>query len=322
MKVCVFGAGAIGGWLAGGFADAGAEVSLFARGATLDALKTNGLRVRRGGNEKFYPLAASDDPAALPKPDVIVIATKGQSVGAVAPAVAALCGPDTIVIPALNGIPWWYFRVPGVTLEGTSLSAVDPDGGIARAIGTERVIGCVVHASAATPEPGLVAVKGEDKLLLGEPDGALSPRVSALCGLLKTTSVNPQASSHIRHDIWTKIWGNMTMNPLSVLTGAGTGAMLEDPDMRALIASMMLEMQAMGARIGLPLAMTPDERMAITRKLGDFKTSMLQDALAGRPLETGPILGALVEIADKLGEPAPFMRAVHAMMRVRETALG
>lgn len=322
MNVCIIGVGAIGGWLAGAFADVGADVSLFARGATLEALNANGLRVRRGEMEKIYRLPAGEDPTALPKPDVIVIATKGQSVGAAAPAVAAMCGEGTIVIPALNGIPWWFFRVPGVALEGTSLSSVDADGGIARTIDTGRVVGCVVHASAAVQAPGLIVVKGEDKLLLGEPDGTLSPRVSALCDLLKASPVNPQASGHIRHDIWTKLWGNMTMNPLSVLTGAGTGAMLDNPDMRALIASMMLEMQSMGSKIGLPLAMTPDDRMALTRKLGDFKTSMLQDALAGRPLETGPILGALVEIADRLNEPAPFIRAVHAMMRVREAALG
>ncbi len=321
MKICVVGAGAIGGWLAGAFAQAGTEVSLLTRGAALQAIRRDGLRIRRGGEESVYRLDAGDDPAAFPAPDFVVIAVKGHDIPAVAGAVAALCCERTAVLPAINGIPWWFFALPGVPLAGTRLRSVDADGVASHFIDARRVIGCVVHASAASPAPGIVEIKGEDKLLLGEPGGAQSARVAALCDLLKSTTVNPAASGDIRLDIWTKLWGNMTMNPLSVLTGATTGAMLDDPGARSLIRSMMLEMQAMGARIGLPLAMTPEERMAITRKLGDFKTSMLRDAEAGRPLETGPILGALVEIADLLNEPAPFLRAVLGLMRVRAQAL-
>ncbi len=321
MKICIVGAGAIGGWLAGAFAQGGAEVSLLTRGAPLQAIRRDGLRIRRGGNESVYRLDAGDDPAALSMPDVAVIAVKGQDIPVVARAVAALCGESTAVIPAINGLPWWFFDLLGVPLSGTRLRSVDADGAASRFIDAHRVIGCVVHASASSPAPGVVDIKGEDKLLLGEPNGAKSARIAALCDLLKPTTVNPAASGSIRLDIWTKLWGNMTMNPLSVLTGATTGAMLDDPGTRSLIRAMMLEMQAMGARLGLPLAMTPEERMAITRKLGDFKTSMLQDAKAGRPLETGPILGALVEIADLLNEPVPFLRAVLGLMRVRAQAL-
>jgi 2-dehydropantoate 2-reductase len=185
-------------------------------------------------------------------------------------------------------------------------------------ISASRVIGCVVHASAWSPEPGVIEVQGEDRLLFGEPDGSSSPRCIALAKAIPDETVKPVVSDNIRRDIWTKLWGNMTMNPLSVLTGATTADMLDDPGVRELVRAMMLEMQAVGAAIGLPLAMTPEDRMQITRRLGPIKTSMLRDAEAGHALEIDPILGALVEIADRLSEPAPFIRAVHGLLRVRE----
>ncbi len=317
MKICVIGAGAIGGWIAGLLAEAGAEVSLFARGATLAALKAEGLRVRRGGTQTVYRLPAEDDAAKLEKPDAVIVAVKGQAIPALAPAVARLLRDDTIVVPAVNGIPWWFFQPPGVPLSGLSLSSVDPDGALSRAIAPERVIGCVVHASAWMPEPGVVAVQGEDRLIFGEPGGAPSARVRALADAFGQGPVKLVVSDAIRRDIWTKLWGNMTMNPLSVLTGATTKRMLSDPDVRALVRAMMLEMQQLGGAIGLPIAMTPDERMDVTLRLGDIKTSMLRDWEAGREIELAPILGALAEIAGHAGRDAPYLHAVLGLLRLR-----
>jgi 2-dehydropantoate 2-reductase len=317
MKAVIVGAGAIGGWMAGLLSEASWDVGTLARGQTLANIKSHGLVVRRGANEKSHRLVAGDDPAKFEQPDFVIIAVKAQNLPDAAPTVAALCGPQTAIVPALNGIPWWFFAVRGVPLEGTSLLSVDPRGNIGRLLEIRRVVGCVVHASASVVSPGVIEVAGEDKLIFGEPDGKTSARVVALCDTVARAGVTSIASDNIRRDIWTKLWGNMTMNPLSALTGATTGELLRNDETRALVRSMMLEMQAIGTRIGLPLAMTPEARMEITRKLGDFKTSMLRDAEAGRALEIGPILGALVEIADRLSEPAPFLRAVHGLMRVR-----
>jgi 2-dehydropantoate 2-reductase len=317
MKVCIAGAGAIGGWMAGLLADGGNAVSLYARGETLAALQANGLRIRRNGTEAVYRLNASNDAAALGVQDAVVIATKGQSIPAIAPAVKALCGENTLVVPAVNGIPWWFFQMKAVPLSGTALSSVDPHGEIAPAIAFARVIGCVVHASAWMPEPGLVQVNGEDKLILGEPDGRSSERCKNLASAFAPQGPQIAISDNIRRDIWLKLWGNMTMNPLSVLTGATTLQMLSEPDVCALVRAMMLEMQRIGVKIGLPIPLTPEDRMAITRKLGDIKTSMLRDWEAGRALEIDPILGVLAEIAHCVQEPAPFLHAVLGLLRLR-----
>ena len=317
MKVCVIGAGAIGGWIAGLLAEAGNDVSLLARGETLAALKANGLKIRRKGDERIHRLRASNDPAELGAQDAVIIAVKGQAVPAIAAAVKSLCGPNTIVVPAINGIPWWFFQVKGVPQSGFALSSVDPDGETARTIAPERVIGCVVHASAWTPRPGVVEVNGEDKLIFGEPDGSQSDRCKAFAAAFKAATPQIVVSDNIRRDIWLKLWGNMTMNPLSVLTGATTLQMLSDPDVCALVRAMMIEMQEIGTKIGLPIPLTPEDRMAITRKLGDIKTSMLRDWEAGRELEIAPILGVLAEIARQVNAPAPFLHAVLGLLRLR-----
>ena len=317
MKVCVIGAGAIGGWMAGLLADAGNDVSLLARGETLAALKADGLKVRRKGKDRAYRLSVSNDPADLGEQDAVIVAVKGQNVLAVAADAKALLGKSGIVVPAVNGIPWWFFQMPGVPQSGFALSSVDPGGETARAIACERVVGCVVHASAWTPQPGVVEVNGEDKLIFGEPGGAPSPRVEAFAAAFGKPALPVVVSDTIRSDIWLKLWGNMTMNPLSVLTGATTLGMLSEPDVTALVREMMLEMKRIGAKIGLPIPLMPEDRMAITRKLGDIKTSMLRDWEAGRALEIDPILGVLSEIAKRVEEPAPFLHAVLGLLRLR-----
>lgn len=321
MKATIVGAGAIGGWMAGLLADAGWTVSLLARGATLANLQTHGLRIRRGADEKTYRLPVGGAAQDFSPPDYILIAVKGQDMPRIAATVRALCGPNTVVVPALNGIPWWFFQTPGVPLSGIALDSVDPGGAVSREIEFHRVVGCVVHASTWTPEPGVVVVNQADKLIFGEPGGGESARCAALCAAFERSAVLPVASGEIRHDIWTKLWGNMSMNPLSVLTLAGTAAMLADPDVRALIAAMMREMQALGARIGLPIEMTPDARMALTAKLGDFKTSMLRDLEMGRSLEIAPLIGAVAEIAEHVGEAVPNICGILGLLRLRALQL-
>lgn len=317
MKATIVGAGAIGGWMAVVLIEAGWEVSLLARGATLAALKAHGLRIRRKGVETTHRPHVGSDPRDLPQADYIILAVKGHDVPSVAPSVAALCGPQTTVVPALNGIPWWFFEVPGVPLAGTVLESVDPGGAASRAIAFHRVLGCVVHASTWSPEPGVVTVNQTDRLIFGEPDGRTSGRCAALCAAFKGSDVEAVASAEIRHAIWNKLWGNMSMNPISVLTQSGMSAMLADPDVRALIAAMMGEMQALGVRIGLPLDATPEARIAVAARLGDFKTSMLRDLESGRALEIGPLIGAVAEIAERVGVAVPHILAVLGLLRLR-----
>lgn len=317
MKICVIGAGSIGGWMAGLLAEAGNDVSLLARGETLAALKANGLKIRRKEKEQVYRLRASNDPADLGAQDAVIIAVKGQSVPAIAASAKALMGKDAIVVPAVNGIPWWFFQMPAVPQSGFALSSVDPAGETGKAIAPDRVIGCVVHASAWTPQPGVVEVNGEDKLIFGEPDGAKSSRVEAFAAAFGKPPVQVVVSDNIRRDIWLKLWGNMTMNPLSVLTGATTLQMLSDPDVCDLVRTMMIEMQEIGTKIGLSIPLAPEDRMAITRKLGDIKTSMLRDWEAHRELEIAPILGVLAEISDRVNVSAPFLHAVLGLLRLR-----
>ncbi|HSM96792.1 MAG TPA: 2-dehydropantoate 2-reductase [Rhizomicrobium sp.] len=311
----MIGAGAIGGWIAGILAESGNDVSLLARGDTLAVLKADGLKVRRKEREQAYRLQVSADAAELGRQDAVIIAVKGQAVPAIAQSVKTLCGESTFVVPAINGIPWWFFQVKDVPHSGLALASVDPSGETAKAIAVERVIGCVVHASAWTPQPGVVEVNGGDKLIFGEPDGSKSPRLKKFAAAFESPLA--VVSENIRRDIWLKLWGNMTMNPLSVLTGATTLQMLSDPDVRDLVRAMMIEMQGIGTKIGLPIPLTPEDRMEITRRLGNIKTSMLRDWEAHRELEIEPILGVLAEIAQHVGEPAPFLHAVLGLLRLR-----
>ena len=259
-------------------------------------------------------------PRTLPKPDYAIIAAKGQSIPDLAPSIAALLAPADIGRSRDQWRSVVVFSSAWYCIVGTG-AGVRRSGGCFRARDSaHKVIGCVVHASAWMGEPGVVDVQGEDRLIFGEPDGSTSKRCEMLAHAFAGSTVSPVVSPNVRLAIWTKLWGNMTMNPLSVLTGATTGAMLDDPGVCALVRTMMLEMQALGTRIGLALDLTPEGRMEITRKLGDFKTSMLRDAEAGRGIEIEPILGALVEIADRLAEPTPNLRAVLGLVRVHEAA--
>ncbi|MFI4913600.1 MAG: 2-dehydropantoate 2-reductase [Steroidobacterales bacterium] len=314
LKIAVLGAGSIGGWLAASLARSGAAVSLAARGSTLAALRTGGLRVRHGTQESTFRLPAAPASELGPQ-DVLVLAVKAHDLPAALGDLRALIGSRTTVVAAMNGLPWWFFHNFLGPLENVALESVDPGGRLAALIAPTQVIGAVVHASASRLEPGRIQVKAVDRIILGAPSGHASASLTWLVESLSRAGVRTRESRHIRLDVWAKLWGNMNMGPLSALTRATTGRLLDDPQVHALCLKMMTEMAACGARLGLDCELDPLERIAITRKLGDFRTSMLQDLESGAALEYGPLLGAVVEVAQRLALPAPYCEAVLGLIR-------
>lgn len=316
MKVCIVGAGAIGGFIGTKLAAAGrAEVTALARGATLAALREHGWRLDTAAGRVQAPARASDRAAELGAQDLVVIAVKGPALTAVARGIAPLLGPRTIVLPAMNGVPWWFCQgVPG--FEGVTLQSVDPGGEIAAAITFERVLGCVVHASTSSPEPGLVRHRMGQGLIVGEPRGGRSERAQQVVDLLSHAGFDATHADNVRYDAWYKLWGNLTMNPVSAITGATIDMLLDDPLVRGFCSDAMREASAIGARIGCAIAQTPEDRHAVTAKLGAFKTSMLQDVEAGRAIELDAIVGAVHEIGTRLGEPMPAISALLGLTRL------
>ena len=316
MKVCIVGAGSIGGFIGCRLAQAGqARVSALARGATLQALREKGWRLQIDGRTISQPAQASDRPAELGVQDLVVVAVKGPALPALAPTLTPLIGPHTAVLPAMNGVPWWFGQ--GVPALGDApLHSVDPGGAIAAALPLPQVIGCVVHASAASPEPGLVQHQRGQGLIVGEPAGGPSARVQAVAGLLSAAGFEVTQSDNVRYDIWYKLWGNLTMNPVSAITGATIDRILADPDLRAFCSSAMREAAALGERIGCAIAQSPEDRHAVTARLGAFRTSMLQDVDAGRPLELDAIVGAVQELGQRAGVPTPTVSALLGLTRV------
>ena len=317
MRVTVLGLGAIGGMLAAGFAAGGAEVSALVRGATLGALRRNGFTLRDGAAERRFAIAASDDPAQLPPADVLLIGLKGQDLPGALPAIRMLLAPGTRVLSAQNGVPWFFTHGLRGPLESAVLDSVDPGGALAAALPLERVLAMVVHAAARVEAPGVVRLIKADRLPVGPDDAVAAEGVTAL----RAGGLPAEVSGHIRDEIWAKLWGNSNMNPLSALSRATLSDMLDDDGVRGLAVAMMREMDAVGQRAGLAPLDDPEARIAVTRRIGAFKTSMLQDLEAGRRLELGPILGAVVEMAERLGEPAPVSRGVHGLVRLLERGL-
>jgi 2-dehydropantoate 2-reductase len=292
---------------------------MVARGATLEVLRTAGLRVAQGvahGSETRISRPRAGSPAELGVHDYVFLTVKAQVLPSLAPALAPLIGPSTAVVSATNGIPWWFFHDFGGVLANRSLQSVDPDRSQEQTFPRGRILGSVIHASVRVVSPADVQVVAADRLILGEPGGALSARVEAVAGALRRGGVESFASDCIRRDVWTKLWGNMTMNPLSALTHCGTSKMLANADVRELCVHMMDEMQLCARRLDLSMTMTPAQRIEVTQRLGDFKTSMLIDVEAGRPLELDPQLGAVVEIARALDIPTPFLRSVLGLTRL------
>jgi 2-dehydropantoate 2-reductase len=313
--VAIVGAGAIGAWLADAFDRAGWRVSLVARGTTLDIIRTEGLRVaQRGEVRTSRPSAGSADELGVH--DFVVLCVKAQLLPALALQLHPLIGASTVVISGTNGIPWWFLQNFGGSIANRTLKSVDPGGSQAAAFPQERTLGSVVHASVRVHSPGHAQVVAADRFILGAPGGALPTQIESVVQALRQGGVNAQASGDIRRDVWSKLWGNMTMNPLSALTRSGTSTMLADADVRDLCIRMMEEMQLCARRLDLAVGITAEERIGVTQRLGDFKTSMLADLEAGRALELDPQLGAVVEIAHLLDIPTPFLRAVLGMARL------
>jgi 2-dehydropantoate 2-reductase len=316
MKICVYGAGAIGGFLGARLGAGGHALCAVARGKTLDALRAHGLRLVQAGETIVAPVRAEEDPARFGPQDLVVIAVKGPALPAVAVRIAPLLAPDTMVLVAMNGVPWWFFDgLPG-PYAGMKLATVDPDGAIAAAIPTRHVVGCVVHASCSAPEPGLVRHAMGAGLIVGEPSGGRSARVERLLADLASAGFDAKLSERIQQDIWYKLWGNMTMNPVSAITGATGDRILDDPLVRAFCSAAMAEAAAIGARIGCGVTQSTEDRHAVTRKLGAFKTSMLQDVEAGRPIELDAIVAVVREIGQKVGVPTPNIDALLGLARL------
>lgn len=308
MKICVIGAGAIGGWMAAKLALAGSDVSVVARGETLRLIDSEGLRLNEGGHVHCVAVQAGEDPGAFGKQDILILAVKAPALPQIAPRLEPLVGADTVILPMLNGVPWWFTDDP--------LWSVDPDCATADAFPVEQVVGCVVHASCRRAAPNQIDVVRADKLIIGEPDGAASERVESIRALIESAGIRCEVSDNVRRAIWYKLWGNATINPLSALTRSTADKLLEDSDTRAFMAEAMDELAAVGAEIGCPVSETADDRMAVTARLGAFKSSMLQDVEAGRPIELEALLGAPREIARRARVPTPQLDRLYAMTRL------
>jgi len=316
MKVCIVGAGAIGGFIGTRLANAGrADVCAVARGATLAALREHGWRTQSGAALLQTKARASDVPAELGAQDLVIIAVKGPALTGVARSIAPLLAPHTLVLPAMNGVPWWFCQgLHGI--DAAPLQSVDPGGAVARAIPLPQVIGCVVHISTSTPEPGFVLHRQGQGLIVGEPGGGKSERVQLVADLLAHAGFDVTHSANIRYDIWYKLWGNLTMNPVSAITGASIDRVLADPLVREFCSAAMREAAAIGARLGCRIDQSAEDRHAVTARLGAFRSSMLQDVDAGRPIELDAIVGAVLEIAQQLGIEAPNIGALLGLTRL------
>jgi len=322
MTFCVVGAGAVGGQIGARLAASGQRTSALARGATLAALRTHGWRLHTPDGLVQGPVRASSDADELGPHDVVVVAVKGPSLPSLAPHLPALLHPGTVVVTAVNGVPWWFFERFGGRYEGLSLHSVDPDGVLARTVPVPHVLGAVVHFSASCPEPGVVLGRAGRRLILGEPDGSSSARVRAVADALRGGGFDVEVTDAVQREIWFKLWGNMTMNPISSLTGATADLILADELVKSFTEAVMREAAAIGAEIGCRIEQSIEDRIAVTRQLGALRTSMLQDAEAGRPLELDAMLSAVREIATATGTPTPFTDALLGLSRLNARVRG
>ena len=327
-KIAIYGAGAIGGWIGAHLAtQPGVVLSAVARGATLQALQAHGLRLRGKGadgveQESAHAVRASEDPAQLGTQDLVVVAVKAPALAGVAAQIAPLLAPHTVVLTAMNGVPWWFLQGFGGAVAGQRLSSVDPDGSIAREIPLAHVLGCVVHASCALDAPGVVRHRFGNELIIGEPSGADSERAQALVALARSAGLDARFTAEIQKDIWYKLWGNMTMNPICALTGSSAGPVLADPLVRDFMSRVMLEAREIGARIGVPITDSPEDRHQVTAKLGDFSPSMLQDVRAGRAVELDALVASVRELGQLTGVQTPFTDALLGLARLHARQWG
>ena len=322
MNVCIYGAGAIGGWMGHRLASVGCRVSVVARGDTLAALGQHGLRLFQSGVVAAQAVHALTSPAQLGVQDLVVVSVKAPALPDVAKHIAPLIGPNTIVMTAMNGVPWWFLQGFGGRYAGRALSSIDPFGEIAKVIAPKHVVGCVVHASCSLDAPGLVHHHFGNKLIIGEPSGEKTPRVLQLATLLSSAGFEVPVSEQIQKDIWFKLWGNMTVNPISALTGATTDLIMGDDLVRGFISRVMLEAKEIGARLGIVIDQLPEDRHAVTLKLGAFKTSMLQDVEAGKAVELDALVTAVKELGMLTAVPTPYTDALLGLARLQARVRG
>jgi 2-dehydropantoate 2-reductase len=317
MKICIYGAGAIGGYLGAQLAAAGADVTFIARGPHLEAMRRDGLTLLIGNERKVVPVRCTDQPFEAGPQDYVILTLKAHSVAPVLESIRVLLGPDTAIVTAQNGILWWYFyKLPG-PWENHHLESADPGARIWRALGPQRAIGCVVYPSCEIVAPGVVRHLEGNRFTLGEPDGAKSPRATALGELMTAAGLKAPVRPKIRDDIWYKLLGNATFNPVSVLTGATLDRMGSEPHGRAVIRQMMTEAVAVATRLGVSFAMDIDKRIDAAVAVGAHKTSMLQDYEADRPLELDALVGAVSELGRLVGAPTPAIDMALHLVQLR-----
>jgi 2-dehydropantoate 2-reductase len=317
MKICIFGAGAIGGYLAAQLADSGHEITLIARGPHLEALRQDGLTLQIGDEEKVFPVNCTDDPSVPGPQDCVILALKAHSVSPIVDRIIPLLGPETTIVTAQNGILWWYFYgLPG-PWENRHLDSADPGAKIWRTLGPERAIGCVVYPSCEIVRPGVVRHLHGNRFMLGEPDGSKSDRVVELGRILTEAGLKAPIRKKIRDDIWLKLLGNATFNPVSVLTGATLEQLGRDTDIRAIIYEMMNEAWEVASRLGVKFSMDIERRINAAIDVGAHKTSMLQDFENGRPLEIDALVGAVSELGRLIDVPTPTIDEILALVRLK-----
>jgi len=324
MKVAVVGAGSIGATIGARLAAGGHEVVLIARGAHLEAIRRDGLRLvdHVDNGSGTHRLAASADPADFGVQDLVIIGLKAHAIPGLLPRTAPLVGPATTVLPAINGLPWWYFHAEGSALDGTTLRSLDPAGTLFSALDPRHILGCVVHVAAEVRAPGEVHHTGGRRLILGEPDRTQSARLARVADALDAAGFATERSRDIRLEVWVKLLGNLSFNPVAALTGYLMNQIVADEDVLGVIRAMMLEGMAVSEHYGYRMPMTPDQRIDLARQLGAAKISMLQDLEQRRPLELAAIVGAVIELADTARIPVPTIRHVHALALARTRALG
>ncbi|MFZ6712737.1 2-dehydropantoate 2-reductase [Undibacterium sp. TC9W] len=314
MKIAVVGAGAIGGFLAVKLAQAGHEVSVVIRGVNLQAVRENGMKlIMDDGSEHVANIFATDRIADLPLQDVVILGMKAHQVAAVAADIPALLGPESIVVTAQNGVPWWYFQKHGGDYEGRRVEAVDPGGVVTAHIDIDKVIGCIIYPACEIIAPGVIKHIEGNRFSLGEIDGSDTPRIRELADALRQAGFKTPISSDIRSEIWLKLWGNLSFNPISALTHATLVDICEFAPVRELVARMMREGQAIGEKLGVNFKVSIDKRIAGAAAVGKHKTSMLQDIEAGRPIELEALVGTVIEMGKITDTPTPNIEAVYAL---------
>ena len=316
MRFAIYGAGAIGAYMGAKLSVAGEDVALIARGPHLKAIRENGVRIRSSDGDFDARLMATNDPTEIGEVDVVVLAVKAHGLTAIAPLLAPMLGPNTIVLPAQNGIPWWYFQSHGGRWEGTQLESVDPGGIITKHIATERIVGCVVYPAATIVEPGIIHHEEGNRFSIGELDGSSSLRCKELAAAIGSSGLRAPVRSNIRQEIWVKLLGNLAFNPVSALTKASMVEIAMDPDARSVVQTMMEEAYAVAKALGVEIPISIEQRLAGAQNVGEHKTSMLQDVEAAKPIEIGGLVGSVLELGSLLGVPMPYTNTVYACTKL------